>query len=112
MSQPANSPHLNILDLGFFCAIQSLQHQTCPRTVADFVHAVEELFEEYSAEKVNYIFLTLQSCMKEIMKTGGDNRYKIPHMKKATLVRKNRLPLQISCNLSLVQSVMTALASS
>ncbi|KAJ0265244.1 hypothetical protein HA466_0015680 [Hirschfeldia incana] len=102
MNQPANSPDLNILDLGFFSAIQSLQHQTCPRTVADLVHAVEESFKRYSSEKVNYIFLTLQSCMKETMKTGGDNRYKIPHMKKATLDRENRLPLQISCDVSLV----------
>ncbi|KAG2276843.1 hypothetical protein Bca52824_059398 [Brassica carinata] len=87
-------------------------HETCPRTVADLVHVVEESFEEYAAEKVNYIFLTLQSCMKEIMKTGGDNKYKIPHMKKATLDRENRLPLQISCDVSLVQSVMATLASS
>lgn len=111
-NQPANSPALNILDLGFFSAIQSLQHQTCSRTVADLVHAVEESFEGYSSEKVNYIFLTLQTCMKETMKTGGDNIYKIPHMKKATLDRENRLPLQISCDVSLVQSVMTTLASS
>ena len=112
MCQPANSPDLNILDLGYFSAIQSLQHETCPRTVADLVHVVEESFEEYPAEKVNYIFLTLQSCMKEIMKTGGDNKYKILHMKKATLDRENRLPLQISCDVSLVQSVMATLASS
>ncbi|KAG2253327.1 hypothetical protein Bca52824_083463 [Brassica carinata] len=89
MCQPANSPDLNILDLGYFSAIQSLQHET-----------------------FNYIFLTLQSCMKDIMKTGGDNKYKIPHMKKATLDRENRLPLQISCDVSLVQSVMATLASS
>ena len=108
MCQPANSPDLNILDLRYFSAIQSLQHETCPRTVADLVQVVEESFEEYAAEKVNYIFLTLQSCMK----TGGDNIYKIPHMKKSTLDRENRLPLQISCDVSLVQSVMATLASS
>lgn len=31
--QPPNSPDLNILDLGFFNAIQTLQHQVCPRTI-------------------------------------------------------------------------------
>ncbi|WZZ26807.1 hypothetical protein YC2023_010208 [Brassica napus] len=50
--------------------------------------------------------------MKEIMKVGGKNTYKIPHMKKATLDRENRLPLQISCDVALVQSVIEMLASS
>ena len=112
MCQPANSPDLNILDLGFFAAIQSLQYQTCPKTVEDLVHAVEESFNEYPTERINYIFLTLQTCMKEIMKVGGKNTYKIPHMKKATLDRENRLPLQISCDVALVQSVIEMLASS
>lgn len=47
MCQPSNSPDINILDLGFFSAIQSLQHQTCPKTVEDLVHTVEESFSEY-----------------------------------------------------------------
>jgi len=109
--QPPNSP-LNILDLGFSSAIQSLQHQACPNTVEALVHAVEDSFDEYPTERVNYIFLTLQTCMKEIMKVGGENKYKIPHMKKATLDREGRLPLQISCDVSLVQSVIDTLASS
>lgn len=111
MCQPPKSPDL-ILDLGFFSAIQSLQYQACPTTVEDLVHAVEDSYEEYSSEKVNYIFLTLQTCMKEIMKVGGKNNYQIPHMKKAALDREGRLPLQISSDVSLVQSVMDTLASS
>ena len=112
MCQPPKSPDLNILDLGFFSAIQSLQYQACPTTVEDLVHAVEDSYDEYSSAKVNYIFLTLQTCMKEIMKVGGKNNYQIPHMKKAALDREGRLPLQISCDVSLVQSVMDTLASS
>ena len=34
--QPVNSPYFNVLDLGFFNAIQSLQHQCAPKTVDDF----------------------------------------------------------------------------
>lgn len=33
MCQPANSPDLNVLDLGFFAAIQSLQHKESPKNV-------------------------------------------------------------------------------
>ena len=56
MCQPPNSPDLNILDPGFFSSIQSLQHQACPNTVEALVHAVEDSFDEYPTERVNYIF--------------------------------------------------------
>ncbi|XP_050222470.1 uncharacterized protein LOC126672558 [Mercurialis annua] len=44
--QPPNSPDLNILDLGFFRAIQALQHQKAPRTIDELVVAVEDAFNE------------------------------------------------------------------
>ncbi|XP_010445048.1 PREDICTED: uncharacterized protein LOC104727658 [Camelina sativa] len=109
MCQPPNSPDLNILDLGFFSAIQSLQHKECPKTIEDLVRAVEESFENYPTEKVNHIFLTLQLCMQEIMKVGGSNKYKTPHMSKSVLERDDQLPIQISCDPLLVQSVLNTL---
>lgn len=41
--QPPNSPDLNILDLGFFRAIQSIQYKKVTKTPADLVKAVEEV---------------------------------------------------------------------
>jgi len=60
MCQPPNSPDLNILDLGFFNAIQALQHKTCPKTIEDLVHAVENSYSEYLTTKVITFFFTLQ----------------------------------------------------
>jgi len=51
MCQPPNSPDLNILDLGFFSAIQSLQHKACPKTIEDLVAVVEESFEIYPTKR-------------------------------------------------------------
>lgn len=51
MCQPPNSPDINILDLGFFSAIQSLQHKKCPKTIEDLVRAVEESNKEYSIKR-------------------------------------------------------------
>ncbi|KAM3201479.1 hypothetical protein P3L10_033842 [Capsicum annuum] len=39
--QPSNSPDLNVLDLSFFRAIQSLQYQKAPKNVDELVEAVE-----------------------------------------------------------------------
>lgn len=109
--QPPNSPDLNILDLGFFNAIQTLQHQVCPRTIQELVSAVENSFDEYSTKHVNRIFLTLQSCMQEIMKVQGENTYKIPHLKKAIMEKKGNLPSQMSCDRLLVRDVINYLAT-
>ncbi|XP_054778177.1 uncharacterized protein LOC129286184 [Prosopis cineraria] len=44
ISQPPNSPDLNILDLGYFKAIQVLQHHEAPKTIDDLVKLVEKSF--------------------------------------------------------------------
>lgn len=108
--QPSNSPDLNILDLGFFSSIQALQQKECPRTVPELLLAVEKSFNEYPTEKLNRVFVTLQLCMREIMKQGGSNKYKIPHVNKGRLERESRLPTRVSCDYDLVQNVMNLVA--
>jgi hypothetical protein len=41
--QPPNSPDMNILDLGFFRAIQSIQYKKHATTVEDLVPVVEQV---------------------------------------------------------------------
>jgi hypothetical protein len=96
--QPANSPDLNILDLGFFRAIQSLQQQITCNNIDDLVSAGENSFLAYPAEKVNKNFLTLQSVMLEIIKCEGNNSYKFPHLKKDMLIRRGDLPENLTCS--------------
>jgi hypothetical protein len=106
MCQPANSPDLNVLDLGFFNAIQSLQHKEAPNSIDELVKAVENSFEAFSTVKSNRIFLTLQSCMIEIMKKGGSNKYKLQHLKKKKLERQGKLPTRLKCDATLVEDVL------
>ena len=101
--QPPNSPDLNVLDLGFFRAIQSLQYQEAPKTIDELVYAVEKSFEELSSSNLNHIFLTLQVCMIEVIKVYGGNNYKLPHMGKNQLMRDGNLPIQLQCELDIVK---------
>ncbi|KAL7116842.1 hypothetical protein ACP275_03G031400 [Erythranthe tilingii] len=110
MSQPQNSPDLNILDLGFFCAIQSLQTKEPVKTVDELIAAVVKSFEDFPSTKSNRIFLTLQSCMIEVLKIKGCNKYKIPHIKKAMLERTGQLPTQLKCGPELVQEIINYLS--
>ncbi|KAI5400180.1 hypothetical protein KIW84_065200 [Lathyrus oleraceus] len=103
--QPPNSPDLNVLDLGFFNAIQSLQQKEPIKSIDELVGAVQKAFDEFSTVQSNKIFSTLQSCMIEIMKINESNKYKIPHMKKDMLYKQGGIPVQTSCDSSLVQEV-------
>ena len=62
-NQPPNSPDLNILDLGFFNSIHSLQMKKTMSTVDELITAVEQSFAELEYSTLNDLFMTLQSVM-------------------------------------------------
>ncbi|KAF7142432.1 hypothetical protein RHSIM_Rhsim05G0202400 [Rhododendron simsii] len=104
---------MNVLDLGFFffffTAIQSLQHQHAPLTIDQLVFVVEKSFEELSSQTLNHVFLTLQTCMVEVMKVYGGNNYKLPHMGKGQLVRVGNLPSHTQCDRDVVENALAHL---
>ena len=87
--QQPNSPDFNVLDLGFFNSIQSLQHKKWSSNMDTLIANVIAAFEESKRETLNNVFLSLQCAMEESLGVGGDNTYKIPHLgkKKAYLSR-------------------------
>ncbi|XP_047257945.1 uncharacterized protein LOC124890142 [Capsicum annuum] len=100
--QTSNSPDLNVLNLWFFREIQSFQYQKAPKNVDELVEAVERSFDEMKAKQLNHVFLTLQSCMIEVMKDSGSNNYKVSHLNKNGLEREENLPLQLHCDIGTV----------
>ncbi|KAG7337821.1 hypothetical protein IV203_012706 [Nitzschia inconspicua] len=94
-TQPAQSPDLNVNDLGFFNSLQSRYYQTAPKDALELIEMVEETYKNYPAKKLNRIWLTLQSVMNQVINQRGDNDYTIPHMKKKVLERQNQLPLSL-----------------
>ncbi|XP_050207555.1 uncharacterized protein LOC126656972 [Mercurialis annua] len=107
--QPSNSPDLSILDLGFFRAIQILQHQQAPTTIDELILAVEKSYNDLPSEDLNCVFLTLKSCMVEIMKVFGGFDYKIPHMNKNKLKKDGRLPIRLECDPEVFNKAMAYL---
>ena len=91
-TQSPNSPDTNILDLGFFRAIQSF-NDDCPANEEELIKSVEKAYGEYPWRKLNSVWLTLQSCFNMIIENDGGNDYKIPHMGKESLDRRGLLPL-------------------
>jgi hypothetical protein len=111
INQPANSPDLNVLDLGFFNSLQSLSYDTVSRNLDELIRNVKNEFDRYDLYTLNRVFLTLQGCMIEVMKDGGGNRYKIPHMDKDKLEALDKLPKRLPCDRRLYESVMATLGN-
>ncbi|XP_066375035.1 uncharacterized protein [Miscanthus floridulus] len=109
MNQPANSPNMNCLDLGFFVSLQSLTDRTTSRNMDELIVNVINEYENYNPVLLNRVFLTLQGCMIEVMKDNGGNMYKIPHMNKERLEAAGMLPKSLSCDREIVQKAIELL---
>ena len=90
-TQATNSPDVNLLDLGFFRAIQSF-NDAAPRNKEELIEAVSEAYDKYPREKINQTWLTLQCCFNQIITHHGDNDYHIDHIVKEKLEQNGNLP--------------------
>ncbi|RQM22573.1 hypothetical protein B5M09_007404 [Aphanomyces astaci] len=66
-------------------------------TYEDIVSAMNNAWKDVDPWSLERNFLTLQSCLREVIGCAGENSYKIPHMKKAALKKRGRLPEYVSC---------------
>ncbi|ETV70600.1 hypothetical protein H257_13975 [Aphanomyces astaci] len=95
--QPPNSPDFNVLDLSFFASIQSLQYKKISRTVNDVVRHTMDALSELNYEKLADVFLTYQLVMRLVIEHDGDNKFALPHLKKAALRRAGLLMSNVTC---------------
>ena len=108
VQQPANSPDVNVNDLGFYNSIESLTNCRSPRTLNDLIRDVQEEFNGYDPHTLNKIWLSLQTCMTEVLNHSGGNGYKIPHVGKSTLEAQNRLPTTTWCPAKVYENALKA----
>lgn len=81
ISQPPNSPDFNILDLGFFRALQS-EIKSNSRNFKELIANVHSAFNKLSHKTLDDNFLTLQKCLESSIRVNGGNNYELPHMGK------------------------------
>jgi hypothetical protein len=96
--QPPNSPDFNVLDLGYFASIQSLQYQQPSDNIDDLIKTVESSFRNLHVDTLGNTFLTHQNIMECSMREGGSNSNTLPHVGKAKLRRDNILPTSFECD--------------
>ena len=80
----------------FFNSIQSIQYRESPANVDELIKSVVDAFWSEPVETTENVFLTLQKVMDLVMIEKGDNKYKMPHMKKNEMRRtEENMPLTI-----------------
>jgi len=86
---------MNVLDLCFFRSLQSLTDSRAPTTIKELINDVEQEYKNYEVDTLAKYFLTLQTCMIEVMKVGGGMNYHPPHKGKDQLIAEGILPLAL-----------------
>ncbi len=87
VNQPANSPDLNILDLGLFRSLQAIQPKKYVKEVETLVSVVRKALNEITGDTLLRNFTTLKEVMKCVLDNDGGNYFKVPHSKKLQRMR-------------------------
>jgi hypothetical protein len=87
--QPANSPDMKILDLGFFSSFQSFQwtFELLP-SIEGQMDTMDLAFRENPSIILNRVWITHQTVMDMIITDRGDSSFKLIHMGKEALENK------------------------
>ena len=89
VQQPPQSPDLNILDLGFFSAMQRRQWaQPTPTTLLQLCDQVLGVFEGMPGPLLERLFITLFGVMNAIVDDDGGNNYRLPHFGKSRILNQ------------------------
>ncbi|CAM9834779.1 unnamed protein product, partial [Discosporangium mesarthrocarpum] len=89
---PANSPDLNVNDLGLFHSIQQLKEDVGVSFPEDLVEATMETFDIYPRKTIERIWQSLFAVLGEVLGSKGDNSYKLSHLGKENLGMGGKLP--------------------
>jgi hypothetical protein len=67
-TQPTQSPDTNLNDNSFFNALQAGYKRHAPRNARETIQAIFKVWREYPHERINHMWLTLQTNFDEISK--------------------------------------------
>jgi len=81
VTQPPNSPDLNINDLGFFASLKVDVKRICTHCTSreEMMVNVMKAFEEYPREKIDGIWACWFNNLRSVMSCDGGNDYKQAH---------------------------------
>lgn len=105
--QPAQSPDLNVLDLGFFSSLQRKVDESDPDSLAALLTHVEECYWDYPTDTLERVWQLLFNVYNCILEEEGGNDYLLPH----TGVRKRQRAGTLERRVRVKRGALTATAA-
>ena len=93
ITQPPQSPDLNLLDLGVFHGMKSTADSIKGngRNIDTCIQRMLQAFAEYDSTRIEIVWGVLFEVYSLILEDNGNNEYKVPH---SALRRRGRLNAQ------------------
>lgn len=98
ITQPAQSPDLNINDLGFFNSLQSLAADTDPENLSALMDSVEECYWNYDAQTLERVWQAQFNMYNCILQAKGGNNYAQPHTGVSKRQRRGELAVEVKAS--------------
>jgi hypothetical protein len=95
VTQPPNSPDLNILDLGLFHSLktQFYNRGVTAQSMQPFVDGVVEEYEKYKPQTLLNIWAEQYAVWNAILRVQGENDYELPHTQITKKARRGENPI-------------------
>jgi hypothetical protein len=98
VTQPAQSPDLNTLDLGFFNSLAHLAYDTDPESLTELLDAVEACYWDYDPDTLERVWQAQFNVYNCILEARGGNNFRLPHTGVAKRQRAGTLPVRAPVN--------------
>jgi hypothetical protein len=71
-----------------------------PKDAREIIDAVQDVWRKYPHQRINHMWLSIQTKLNPILEHHGGNDYELAHLSKLKLEREKKLPtvLQVSRN--------------
>ncbi|CAM9362117.1 unnamed protein product, partial [Laminaria digitata] len=79
VTQPSQSPDLNINDLGFFASLKSRVWGMNASTVKELVDTIFQQYEEYDGDTLERVWQSLFKVYNQTLRKLGDNDFSVEH---------------------------------
>ena len=79
VTQPAQSPDLNVNDLGFFASLEWRVWGMNASSINEFVETIFQQYEEYDSATLERVWQSLFKVYNQTLRQMGDNDFSVKH---------------------------------
>ena len=95
VTQPAQSPHLNVNDLGFFASLKSRVWGMNASSIDELVDIIFQQYEEYDIATLERVWQNLFKVYNQTLRKMGDHDLSVEHTEVTARQKAGTLELSL-----------------